>query len=90
MTKKCKILNFPNILENKKNKYINIRDDVENILLNYSHNKKDLWAVALAAGRFSAMTLQNLDGPEKTLDFFKNCIKTQRKFNLSSNSTNIT
>ena len=90
MTKKCKILNFPNILQNKKNKYINIRDDVEKILLNYSCDKKDIWAVALAAGRFSAMTLENLDGAEKTLDFFKNCIETQRKFNLSRNSTNIT
>ena len=41
-------------------------------------NKKDLWAVSLAAGRFSAMNLQKIDGEEKAIDFFKNCIETQK------------
>ena len=42
-------------------------------------NKKDLWAVSLAAGRFSAMNLQKIDGEEKAMDFFKNCVETQKK-----------
>ena len=42
-------------------------------------NKKDLWAVSLAAGRFAAMNLQKIDGEEKAMDFFKNCVNTQKK-----------
>ena len=33
----------------------------------------------LAAGRFSAMNLQKIDGEEKAMDFFKNCVDTQKK-----------
>jgi hypothetical protein len=73
------IIQFPNNINYKKAKYIKIRDEVESLLFNYAFNKKDLWAVSLAAGRFSAMNLQKIDGEEKAMDFFKNCVDTQKK-----------
>ena len=76
------ILKFPNPLETKKFKYAKIRDEIENILFNYALKEKDLWAVALAAGRFASMNLERIDGTEKTLDFFKNCIETERNKNI--------
>ena len=79
MSKNQNIIKFPNNINYKKEKYIKIRDEVESLLFNYALNKKDLWAVSLAAGRFSAMNLQKIDGEEKAMDFFKNCVDTQKK-----------
>ena len=53
-------------------------------------NERDLWAVSLAAGRFASINLEKLDGEKQTLNFFKTCIDTQRKFELTRNSSNIT
>ncbi len=72
------ILKFPNPVEIKKNKYIKIRDEIEKILFNYAIKEKDLWAVSLAAGRFASMNLDKIDGTDKTIEFFKNCIDTQK------------
>ena len=73
------ILKFPNPVEIKKNKYIKIRDEIEKILFSYAVQEKDLWAVSLAAGRFASMNLNKIDGTDKTIEFFKNCIETQKK-----------
>ena len=90
MSKNQNIIQFPNTINYKKTKYIKIRDEVESLLFNYALNKKDLWAVSLAAGRFASIHLEKLDGEEKTLTFFKNCIKTQREFESTRNSSHIT
>lgn len=87
---KDNIYKFPTSQSIRENKYIHIRDEVEKFLTNYAIERKDLWAVALAAGRFSSMTLEKIDGTDKTLDFFKNCIKTQKEADLGSDSTDIT
>ena len=42
-------------------------------------DERDLWAVLLAAGRFASINLEKLDGEKETLNFFKNCIDTQKK-----------
>lgn len=76
------ILKFPNPVEIKKNKYVKIRDEIEKILFNYAIKEKDLWAVSLAAGRFASMNLDKIDGTEKTIEFFKNCIETQKKTSI--------
>lgn len=83
------IIRFPNIIKKKKKKYLQIRDELELLLSKYAIEKNDLWAVCLAAGRFASMNLQKIDGEEKALEFFKNCIETQKKSNLSSNPSNI-
>ena len=72
------ILKFPNPVEIKKNKYVKIRDEIEKILFNYAVKEKDLWAVPLAAGRFASMNLDKIDGTDKTIEFFRNCIDTQK------------
>ena len=72
------ILKFPNPVEIKKNKYVKIRDEIEKILFSYAVKEKDLWAVSLAAGRFASMNLDKIDGTDKTIEFFKNCIDTQK------------
>ncbi len=84
------IIKFPNLLEKKKKELSEIRDEIEKILTNYSISKKDLWAVSLAAGRFSSINLMKIEGKEKTMKFFNNCIDTQKRFELSRNSSNIT
>ena len=84
------IIKFPNLLNKKKKKMVEIRDEIERILTNYAINERDLWAVSLAAGRFASINLEKLDGEKETLNFFKNCIDTQKKFELTRNSTNIT
>ncbi len=75
------IIHFPNKLksteEYKKKKYISIRDDIENILKKYSDIYQDEWAVVLAAGRYSSMRLQQIEGSKKCIKFFKDCIETQ-------------
>lgn len=77
------IIQFPNKLEqlqeDKKKKIIQIRDEIEKILLNYSKIYGDEWAVILAAGRFSSMRLQQLEGSKKCAEFFLDCIKTQER-----------
>ena len=78
MSKNHNIIKFPNNINYKKNKYIKIRDEIESLLFNYALNKKDLWAVSLAAGRFSAMNLQKIDGEEKAMDFLKIVLKLKR------------
>ncbi len=79
MKKTNNIIEFPTLIDKKKEKMKNIRDEIEKILINYALDQKDLWAVSLAAGRFSAMNLQKIDGEEKAMDFFKNCVDTQKK-----------
>ena len=84
------IIEFPNLINQKKEKMVEIRDEIEKFLTNYAINEQDLWAVSLAAGRFASIHLEKLDGEEQTINFFKNCIETQRKFELTRNSSNIT
>ena len=84
------IIEFPNLMNKKKQKMVEIRDEIEKILTNYAINEQDLWAVSLAAGRFASINLEKLDGETQTLNFFKNCIDTQRKFELARNSSNVT
>ena len=69
---------------------VQIRDEIEKILTHYALEEKDLWAVSLAAGRFASINLERLDGEDTTIKFFKNCIKTQKEFELSRNSSNVT
>ena len=71
MIEKQNIIKFPDNFDKKKNKYIQIRDDIENLLFQYAYDKNDLWAVSLAAGRFSSMNLEKIDGTEKTIEFFR-------------------
>tara|TARA_Y100001954_G_scaffold150102_1_gene159578 strand:+ start:227 stop:499 length:273 start_codon:yes stop_codon:yes gene_type:complete len=84
------IIEFPNLINQKKEKMVEIRDEIEKFLTNYAINERDLWAVSLAAGRFASINLEKLDGEKQTINFFKNCIETQRKFELTRNSSNIT
>ena len=79
MSKNHNIIYFPNTINYKKAKYVKIRDEVESLLFNYALNKRDLWAVSLAAGRFAAMNLEKIDGEEKAMDFFKTCVDTQKR-----------
>ena len=87
MQNKMKIIHFPD-LKNKRNKerkekYIFIRDEIESILNKYSKIYNDEWAVVLAAGRFSSMKLQQIEGSDNSIDFFKKCIETQAKKNIN-------
>lgn len=84
------IINFPNLIDKKKTRFMNIRDDIERILSLYALETKDLWAVSLAAGRFASINLERLEGEEQTIKFFKSCINTQKKYDSSRNSSNIT
>ena len=84
------IIEFPNLINQKKEKMAEIRDEIEKILTNYAINERDLWAVSLAAGRFASINLEKLDGEKQTINFFKNCIETQRKYELTRNSSNVT
>ena len=84
------IIEFPNLINQKKEKMVKIRDEIEKILTNYAINERDLWAVSLAAGRFASINLEKLDGEKQTINFFKNCIETQKKFELTRNPSNIT
>ena len=84
------IIKFPNLINQKKEKMVKIRDEIEKILTNYAINERDLWAVSLAAGRFASINLEKLDGEKQTINFFKNCIETQKKFELTRNPSNIT
>ena len=77
--KKSKYFKIPRSSWNKKNKYVKIRDEIEKLLFSYAIKEKDLWAVSLAAGRFASMNLDKIDGTDKTIEFFKNCIDTQKK-----------
>ena len=90
MNKLDNIIKFPNLTDKKKKRMVKIRDEIEKILTNYALIEKDLWAVSLAAGRFASINLERLDGEDNTIKFFKNCIKTQKDFELSRNSSNIT
>ena len=74
------IIPFPDKIQFKKAKYERIRDEIESLLFNYATSQEDLWAVSLAAGRFSAMNLKRIDGKEKSLEFFETCIETQKDF----------
>tara|TARA_E500000331_G_C17172040_1_gene676575 strand:- start:183 stop:449 length:267 start_codon:yes stop_codon:yes gene_type:complete len=87
MDKISNIIPFPNkpkeSLEDRKKKYVFIRDEIESILSKYSKVYGDEWAVILAAGRFSSMKLQQIEGTDNTLNFFKRCIETQANKNIS-------
>ena len=74
------ILKFPSLIEQKKEKLTIIRDEIEKLLTAYAINERDLWAVSLAAGRFASINLSRIEGETDTIDFFKNCIETQNKF----------
>ena len=58
--------------------------------IRYACDEKDLWAVAMAAGRFSSIFLSKIEGEKTAIDFFKNCINTQKNFEKSRDSSNIT
>ena len=90
MNNENNIIKFPNLIDKKKKTFRNIRDDIERILNTYAFEKKELWAVSLAAGRFASINLEKLEGEEETIKFFKSCIVTQRNFESSGNSSNIT
>ncbi len=90
MSQSNNIFKFPSLIEQKKEKMANIRDEIEKILTAYAVNEKDLWAVSLAAGRFASINLSKIDGEKDAIDFFKNCIQTQQKYELIRNSSNIT
>ena len=90
MKKLNNVIKFPNLTDKKKKRMVQIRDEIERILTNYAISEKDLWAVSLAAGRFASINLEKLDGEDTTIKFFKNCIRTQREFELSRNSSNVT
>ena len=90
MNNSNKIINFPKKIDIKKKKYAVIRDEVESLLYRYACDEKDLWAVAMAAGRFSSIFLSKIEGEQNAIEFFKNCINTQKKFEKSRNSSNIT
>ncbi len=90
MKKLNNVIKFPNLTDKKKKRMVQIRDEIEGILTNYAISEKDLWAVSLAAGRFASINLEKLDGEDTTIKFFKNCIRTQREFELSRNSSNVT
>ncbi len=83
------IVKFPSNLESKKKKYEKIRDKVENILSECAYDQRDLWAVAMAAGRFSSIFLSKIEGEEQAMKFFKNCMETQKSFEESRNPSNI-
>ena len=85
-----KIIRFPSLVDKKKEKMAHIRDEIERVLTNYSKDYEDLWAVSLAAGRFASINLEKLDGETQTINFFRNCIDTQKKYELTRNSSNIT
>jgi hypothetical protein len=87
MQNKINIIHFPD-LKNKRNKereekYTFIRDEIESILNKCSKKYNDEWAVVLAAGRFSSMKLQQIEGSDNSIDFFKKCIETQAKKNIN-------
>ena len=90
MNNSNKIIKFPEKIDIKKKKYAVLRDDVESFLYQYGCDEKDLWAVAMAAGRFSSIFLSKIEGEQAAFDFFKNCINTQRDFEKSRDSSNIT
>ncbi len=83
MNTNLNILPFPDRIkensEEKKKKYSEIRDNIERVLSDYAKIYDDEWAVILAAGRFSSMKLQQIEGSDSTIEFFKNCIETQEK-----------
>ncbi len=79
-------LDFSSINESEdllyEKKLIRIRDDIEYYLKNASIIEKDELAIALAAGRYSAMKLAQLTGEESTKEFIDKCIKTTLKFRV--------
>ena len=85
-----KIINFPKKIDIKKKRYGAIRDEVESLLYRYALDEKDIWAVAMAAGRFSSIFLSKIEGEQTAIEFFKNCINTQKNFEKSRDSSNIT
>lgn len=82
MSSNKNIIPFPNKFDHQKEKYIQIRDEIESLLFKYASDSQDLWAVSLAAGRFSAMNLEKMDGKQKALEFFECCIDTQSQKNI--------
>ncbi len=76
-------LDFSSINESEdllyEKKLIRIRDDIEYYLKNASIIEKDELAIALAAGRYSAMKLAQLTGEISTKKFLNECINTTLK-----------
>ena len=75
MNFKNNVVDFPSPLSQKKKKYIMIRDEVERILAQYAQDQGDLWAVALASGRFSSMTLGKIEGSDKAIELSEKLIE---------------
>ncbi len=90
MNQKPNIIKFPCVVDKRKRKMVEIRDEIERMLTRFAIDQEDLWAVALAAGRFASINLEKFDGEEQTINFFKNCIDTQKQYELTRNSSNIT
>ena len=74
------IIPFPDKIQFKKAKYERIRDEIESLLFNYASSQEDLWAVSLAAGRFSAMNFKADRRKGKIIRIFETCIETQKDF----------
>ena len=77
------IINMNDHIKNKideqlitKIKLCKIRDEIEEILSNYSITENNELAVSLSSGRYSAMKLTKLIGKEDTIQFFRDCIET--------------
>ena len=87
MKSKVNVINFPDRIKQRREEkakiYSSIRDEIESILNKYSKYYNDEWAVVLAAGRYSSMKLQQIEGTDNSIDFFKKCIETQENKNIN-------
>ena len=85
MKSKLNVIQFPNLIKKRRDEkakiYTSIRDEIESVLNNYSKYYNDEWAVVLAAGRYASMRLQQIEGTDSSIDFFKKCIETQENKN---------
>ena len=86
MKSKVNVINFPDRIKQRRDEkakiYSSIRDEIESVLNKYSKYYNDEWAVVLAAGRYSSMKLQQIEGSDSSIDFFKKCIETNNKVEL--------
>ena len=87
MSSNLNVIKFPNLTQKRRDEkakiYTTIRDEIETVLNKYSKYYNDEWAVVLAAGRYSSMRLQQIEGTDSSIDFFKKCIETQEKKNIN-------
>ncbi len=87
MNSNSNVIKFPNLIKKRRDEkakiYTSIRDEIETVLNKYSKYYNDEWAVVLAAGRYSSMRLQQIEGSDSSIDFFKKCIETQENRNIN-------